>query len=51
MDYDRILVLEAGEIVELDTPRALLSKPDGAFRRMCTKSPDWTSILEGSYCK
>ncbi|GAA5895594.1 uncharacterized protein JCM6883_001558 [Sporobolomyces salmoneus] len=33
-NYDRIIVLEAGKIVEMDTPNTLLEKEDGVFRRM-----------------
>jgi ABC-type multidrug transport system fused ATPase/permease subunit len=40
MDYDRILALDDGEIVEFDTPKALLQKPQGAFRGMCRKAAD-----------
>jgi len=35
IDYDTILVLEHGEIVEYDSPAALLANPNGAFRSMC----------------
>lgn len=38
MDSDRILVLDNGEIAELDTPQKLLSKPDGHFKSMVEKS-------------
>ena len=41
VDYDRILVLGDGEIVEFGTPKELLSKQDGAFREMCRQSADW----------
>jgi len=41
IDYDRILVIDAGEILEFDDPKTLLSKPDGVFREMCRKSADW----------
>ncbi|KAJ7675323.1 P-loop containing nucleoside triphosphate hydrolase protein [Mycena rosella] len=41
MDYDRILVLDDGELQEFDSPRVLLQKTGGAFREMCRKSPDW----------
>ncbi|GFO29712.1 multidrug resistance-associated protein 1 [Plakobranchus ocellatus] len=34
MDYDRILVLEKGEVKEFDTPSALLEEPNGLFREM-----------------
>jgi len=34
-------VLDNGEIIEFDTPKALLNMPQGAFREMCRKSADW----------
>ncbi|GAA5895640.1 hypothetical protein JCM8208_005288 [Rhodotorula glutinis] len=34
IDFDRILVLRAGRVVEFDTPLALLDKQDGTFREM-----------------
>ena len=34
MDYDRILVLDNGQIAEFDTPSALLNKSGGLFRSM-----------------
>ena len=33
-DYDRIIVMDRGQIVEDGAPRELLSKPDGAFSRL-----------------
>ncbi|PCH42091.1 pleiotropic drug resistance ABC transporter [Wolfiporia cocos MD-104 SS10] len=45
LDYDRILVLGGGEILEFDTPRALISKQGGVFREMCRASTDWTVLL------
>ena len=38
IDYDRIVVLEAGQVVEFDTPAALVVKEDGAFRELCLQS-------------
>ncbi|KAG6817911.1 hypothetical protein H0H87_012379 [Tephrocybe sp. NHM501043] len=49
LDYDRVLVLDAGEIVEFGTPKGLMSIEGGPFREMCRKSADWlvlTSMLE-----
>ena len=46
LDYDRIRVLGGGDILEFDTPEALISKPGGVFREMCRASADWT-ILQG----
>ncbi|ODV74894.1 ATP-binding cassette transporter YOR1 [Cyberlindnera jadinii NRRL Y-1542] len=37
LTYDRILVLEKGEVEEFDTPRELYSK-NGVFRQMCERS-------------
>jgi ABC-type multidrug transport system fused ATPase/permease subunit len=44
MDYDRILVLSDGEIVEFDTPAALLKKDGGTFQGICKQSSDWGII-------
>jgi ABC-type transport system involved in cytochrome bd biosynthesis fused ATPase/permease subunit len=41
MDYDRILVLDQGKVVEFDKPEVLLAMRNGFFREMCRKSADW----------
>ncbi|KAJ7725657.1 P-loop containing nucleoside triphosphate hydrolase protein, partial [Mycena maculata] len=38
IDYDRLLVLDKGKLVEFDTPLRLIEKEDGIFRSMCLKS-------------
>lgn len=38
LSYDRILVLEKGEVEEIDTPINLFNKTDGIFRQMCDRS-------------
>ncbi|KAF8345519.1 multidrug resistance-associated ABC transporter [Amanita rubescens] len=38
IDYDRLIVLDKGQIAEFDTPWNLLQKGDGIFRNMCLKS-------------
>lgn len=38
LEYDRILVLEKGEIEEFDTPLNLFNNEHGIFRQMCEKS-------------
>ncbi|KAJ7725290.1 hypothetical protein DFH07DRAFT_970902 [Mycena maculata] len=38
IDYDRLLVLDKGKVVEFDTPLRLIQKEDGIFRNMCLKS-------------
>ena len=44
LDYDRILVLGNGEILEFDTPESLINKPGGVFREMCRASADWAVL-------
>ncbi|PIL36802.1 ATP-binding cassette transporter [Ganoderma sinense ZZ0214-1] len=38
IDYDRLLVLDKGKLVEFDTPLNLIRKEGGVFREMCLKS-------------
>ncbi|MDP2439130.1 MAG: ATP-binding cassette domain-containing protein, partial [archaeon] len=38
LDYDRILLLDAGRISEFDSPQALLANPDSAFAKMVSSS-------------
>ncbi|KAK0204702.1 P-loop containing nucleoside triphosphate hydrolase protein [Desarmillaria ectypa] len=38
ISYDRICVLDAGEIAEFDTPSQLYQKTNGIFRGMCDRS-------------
>ncbi|KIY72764.1 P-loop containing nucleoside triphosphate hydrolase protein [Cylindrobasidium torrendii FP15055 ss-10] len=40
MDFDRIMVLDQGNIVEFDTPKALLTRDDGYLRRLVDESSD-----------
>ncbi|KAJ2455841.1 hypothetical protein EV183_000456 [Coemansia sp. RSA 2336] len=40
IDYDRIMVLNEGKIVEFDTPEALLENEKGYFRHLCESSND-----------
>ena len=46
LDYDRILVLGGGEILEFDTPDTLIRKSGGVFREMCRASADWRMLRE-----
>ncbi|QRW00095.1 ABC transporter transmembrane region [Ceratobasidium sp. AG-Ba] len=39
-DADKIMVLEAGKIVEFDTPAALLQKPGGTYKLLVDQSKD-----------
>jgi len=45
MDTDRIMVLDAGRIVELDTPNKLLQKEDSIFRALVYASKDKEALL------
>jgi len=46
LDYDRVLVLGEGKVIEFDTPAALLKKQGGVFRTMCRASSDWPKMKE-----
>ncbi|EJD49833.1 P-loop containing nucleoside triphosphate hydrolase protein [Auricularia subglabra TFB-10046 SS5] len=41
---DRIMVLDAGRIVEFDTPLNLIEKDGGIFRRMCEKTDNFDAL-------
>ncbi len=34
MDYDRVMVLDAGEIKEFDSPKVLVAQETGLFKAM-----------------
>lgn len=44
IDYDRLIVLDEGRIVEFDTPLNLLQKAGGVFRTMCLKSGTYAEL-------
>lgn len=46
MDYDRILVLDGGKIVEFDTPDRLLGRTDGFFKSMVQESGEYEELAE-----
>ncbi|CAG8537245.1 20906_t:CDS:10, partial [Racocetra persica] len=46
IDYDRILVMDAGNIVEFDIPYLLMQKSDGLFRGMCERSGEFAELIE-----
>lgn len=45
VDYDKVLVLDKGEIVEYGHPWELMKMKDGSFKSMCDMSGDW-DVLE-----
>ncbi|EOD27669.1 hypothetical protein EMIHUDRAFT_426930 [Emiliania huxleyi CCMP1516] len=42
--YERVLVLDAGAVVEYDSPRTLLDKPGGAFRSLAEESGEMGAL-------
>ncbi|KAJ1310995.1 hypothetical protein OPQ81_009503 [Rhizoctonia solani] len=44
IDYDRVLVLDHGKVVEFDTPLKLMQNEGGIFRAMCERSADWVEL-------
>ncbi|KAG9009269.1 hypothetical protein FRB94_012338 [Tulasnella sp. JGI-2019a] len=46
IDYDRLIVMDQGRIVEIDTPYNLIQKEGGIFRGMCLKSGQFDELLE-----
>jgi len=45
IDYDRLVVLDQGRVVEFDTPLNLIQKEGGVFRGMCLKSGHFEDLL------
>ncbi|WEW55998.1 Transporter of the ATP-binding cassette (ABC) [Emydomyces testavorans] len=48
IDYDKVLVLDHGEVIEFDGPWQLISKEGGMFRSMCEHSGNMETLLEGA---
>ncbi|KAF8502971.1 hypothetical protein JB92DRAFT_3123623 [Gautieria morchelliformis] len=48
IDYDRLIVLDNGRIVEFDTPVNLIQKEGGAFRNMCLHSGTFKELEEAA---
>lgn len=46
IDYDKVLVLDKGEVLEYAHPWELINKEDGLFRGMCENSGDLEILLE-----
>jgi ABC-type multidrug transport system fused ATPase/permease subunit len=44
-DYDRILVLDHGRLLEFDHPYTLMTKEDGVFMQMCQRSGEYNELL------
>jgi len=48
VDYDKVLVLDKGEVVEFDHPWELINRRDGLFRSMCESSGDMDILLKAA---
>lgn len=48
VDYDKVLVLDHGAVVEYDHPHELLQKKTGTFRSMCEMSGDLDSLQKAA---
>jgi ABC-type multidrug transport system fused ATPase/permease subunit len=46
IDYDRVLVLDHGEVVEYADPWELIQNEEGQFRAMCETSGDFDTLYE-----
>jgi ABC-type multidrug transport system fused ATPase/permease subunit len=46
IDYDKVLVLDKGEVLEYADPWELIQKKNGSFRGMCEMSGDFDTLLE-----
>lgn len=46
IDYDKVLVLDKGEVVEYADPWELIQKENGAFRGMCQMSGDFDTLID-----
>ena len=44
IDYDRLIVLDKGELVEFDTPFNLIQREGGVFRNMCLNSGTFAEL-------
>ncbi|KAL1762723.1 hypothetical protein FB107DRAFT_198344 [Schizophyllum commune] len=51
IDYDRLIVLDKGQIAEFDTPAKLIEKEDGIFRTMCLKSGHFAELEAAAKAK
>ncbi|KAJ2730836.1 hypothetical protein IW152_004972 [Coemansia sp. BCRC 34962] len=54
IDYDRVLVMDRGQIVEFDTPWNLLQIKNGVFKGMCEKTGEYKhlrSVAQSKYDK
>ncbi|KAH8831236.1 hypothetical protein DL96DRAFT_1695080 [Flagelloscypha sp. PMI_526] len=46
IDYDRLIILDKGQVAEIGTPAALIEKEGGLFRGLCLKSGTFQELLD-----
>ena len=46
IDYDKVLVLDKGEVIEFEQPWDLLKKEGGMFKGMCEMTGEMDSLLK-----
>jgi hypothetical protein len=51
IDFDRVLVLSQGEVVEYDTPSNLLSKGSSEFAKLCKETGESKGIEGSEFAK
>ncbi|ORY48132.1 P-loop containing nucleoside triphosphate hydrolase protein, partial [Rhizoclosmatium globosum] len=45
IDYDRIIVLDHGKVIENGSPLELIERKDGAFRKMCEETGEFDELV------
>ncbi|RKP27195.1 P-loop containing nucleoside triphosphate hydrolase protein [Syncephalis pseudoplumigaleata] len=50
IDYDRVMVLDGGRLVEFDAPAQLLRRPDSLFRQLCEASGELGALMAMARC-
>jgi ABC-type multidrug transport system fused ATPase/permease subunit len=49
IDYDKVLVLSDGEVVEFGKPYELMTRDSGAFKSLCEETGEFQSLLQKAY--
>jgi ABC-type transport system involved in cytochrome bd biosynthesis fused ATPase/permease subunit len=48
VDYDKVLVLDKGQVVEYAHPWELINREDGTFRSMCEMSGELEVLIKAA---
>ncbi|KAG0282034.1 hypothetical protein BGZ96_000892 [Linnemannia gamsii] len=46
IDFDRVVVMDHGKVIQMDTPERLIREEGGLFRTMCQRSGEFELLLE-----